>query len=162
MNNGYEGHQHIAKVMKDVVTDGEGVRISVYVSGCRFHCPDCFNASIWDFQKGRIYDDALEEEIMSLLDKSYISGLSILGGEPLQNLAITKPLIKAFRNKFKNTKTIWLWSGYMLEYIQNDAQLKPLLNDIDVLVDGPFVAHLKKLDLPFRGSLNQRIHYLKP
>ncbi|MCE4957777.1 anaerobic ribonucleoside-triphosphate reductase activating protein [Macrococcoides caseolyticum] len=156
----YEGQGYIAKVMNCVVTDGTGMRVSVYVSGCRFHCPNCFNASIWEFLNGQKVTNRTIEEIIDLIDHDYISGLSLLGGEPLENLAVIRPLIKAFRRKFDHSKDIWMWSGYMIEYIQNTQALAPILKDIDVLVDGPFVNHLYRPDLMFRGSLNQRIHYL--
>ncbi|WP_414054753.1 anaerobic ribonucleoside-triphosphate reductase activating protein [Macrococcus equi] len=156
----YDGNGYIAKVMNCVVTDGSGMRVSVYVSGCHFHCPECFNASIWDFHHGRQVNESLIEEIMTLIDKDYISGLSILGGEPLDNLAVITPLIHAFRSRFKNSKDIWMWSGYMLEYIRRTPELASIISKIDVLVDGPFVHHLYRPQLKFRGSLNQRIHYL--
>ncbi|RAI79158.1 anaerobic ribonucleoside-triphosphate reductase activating protein [Macrococcoides goetzii] len=156
----YEGMGYVAKVMNCVVTDGTGMRVSVYVSGCHFHCPECFNASIWSFNHGERITEQKIEEILTLLDKDYISGLSLLGGEPLDNLAVIQPLISAFRKKFGNRKDIWMWSGYMIEYIQNTPVLAEVLNDIDVLVDGPYVHSLFQPNLKFRGSLNQRIHYL--
>ncbi|MCU7557465.1 anaerobic ribonucleoside-triphosphate reductase activating protein [Macrococcus capreoli] len=156
----YEGQGRIAKVMNCVVTDGTGMRVSVYVSGCQFHCPGCFNASIWSFNNGTLYTEQQLENILALIDKPYISGLSILGGEPLQNLAVIRPLITTFRQRFGTTKDIWVWSGYMKEYIEHTPELSFILNNIDVLVDGPFVQSLYKPDLKFRGSINQRIHYL--
>ncbi|WP_414042196.1 anaerobic ribonucleoside-triphosphate reductase activating protein [Macrococcus sp. EM39E] len=156
----YYGQGYIAKVMDCVVTDGTGMRVSVYVSGCNFHCPNCFNASIWGFDNGERITDQKIDEILTTIDKEYISGLSILGGEPLENLAVTKPLVTAFRKKFGHSKNIWMWSGYMLEYIRHTPELADILDYIDVLVDGPFVQSLYKPDLKFRGSLNQRIHYL--
>ena len=156
----YDGQGYIAKVMPEVYTDGEGIRVSVYVSGCTFHCKDCFNASIWGFNKGRLFDELVLDEIIHYLKKPYIQGLSILGGEPLQNLNIVKPLIKRFRKEFGCEKDIWMWSGYMKEFIERDQYLKLILDDIDVLIDGPFVYYLKDLSLKFRGSHNQRINYL--
>lgn len=156
----YYGKGYIAKVMNCVVTDGTGMRVSVYVSGCSFQCPNCFNASIWGYNNGERITEQKLENIMTLLDKEYIRGLSILGGEPLENLAVVKPLIAAFRKKFGHTKDIWMWSGYMLEYIERTPELVAILEDVDVLVDGPFIQSLYKPDLKFRGSLNQRIHVL--
>lgn len=156
----YLGQGYIAKIMDAVVTDGTGMRVSVYVAGCSFKCPNCFNASIWDFNKGiKVTDDNIAQ-IINMIDHDYISGLSILGGEPLENLAVVRPLISAFRRKFGQTKDIWIWSGYMIEYIQRTQPLQSILADIDVLVDGPFIQNLYRPNLTFRGSLNQRIHYL--
>lgn len=154
----YEGLGYIAKVMDCVVTDGPGMRVSVYVSGCSFQCPNCFNASIWAYNHGERVTDEQIEAIIDRIDREYISGLSILGGEPLENLAVVRPLIQTFRERFGSDKSIWLWSGYMLEYIERTPELRGILGEIDVLVDGPFVHHLYQPNLKFRGSLNQRIH----
>ncbi|QIH79297.1 anaerobic ribonucleoside-triphosphate reductase activating protein [Macrococcoides canis] len=150
---------NIAKIMPASMVDGEGVRVSVYISGCSFRCPGCYNASIWDFNKGIPCSDVLIQEIMTLLDHDYIQGLSILGGEPLQNIELTRLLVRAVRENFGHRKDIWLWSGYMIEWILHSPYAQ-LLDEIDVLIDGPFVQSLYRHHLKFRGSLNQRIHYL--
>ncbi|ULG72944.1 anaerobic ribonucleoside-triphosphate reductase activating protein [Macrococcus brunensis] len=155
----YDGENRVARIIPDCVTDGEGVRVSVYLAGCHFRCPGCFNASLWRFDAGEELTDELLNRIIYLLRPDYIKGLSILGGEPLQNQLVLKRLIHAVRLHFGSTKDIWIWTGYIKEYIEYDDQLKWILSAADVLVDGPFVKRLKA-DLAFRGSLNQRIHYL--
>lgn len=150
---------NIAKIMPASMVDGEGVRVSVYISGCSFHCSGCYNASIWDFHKGTPWSEALKLEVIALLDHNYIQGLSILGGEPLQNAELTHELIRSVREHFGHSKDIWLWSGYMIEWISRSS-FAYILDDIDVLIDGPFVKSLYRHNLKFRGSLNQRIHDL--
>ena len=147
------------------IANGEGVRVSLFVSGCTHHCKNCFNSETWDFKYGKPYTKETEDYILSLLEPSYIKGLTILGGEPFEpaNQKAVLPLLKRFREKFGNSKTIWCYSGYKLD----DELLSPsrarcdvtdeYLSLIDVLVDGEFVEELKNISLKFRGSSNQRI-----
>ncbi|TDM12932.1 anaerobic ribonucleoside-triphosphate reductase activating protein [Macrococcus bovicus] len=155
----YDGGNRVARIIPDCVTDGEGVRVSVYLAGCHFKCSGCFNASLWNFDAGEELTEELLDRIIYFLKPDYVKGLSILGGEPLENQLVLKRLIDAVQFHFGSSKDIWLWTGYMKEYIERDDQLKWILSAADVLVDGPFVKRLKA-DLAFRGSHNQRIHYL--
>ena len=145
--------------------DGEGVRVSLFVSGCRNHCPDCFNQDTWDFDFGKEFTEIEENEILEGCNKEYISGLTILGGEPLEpeNQKVIVELIKKFKEKFPK-KTLWMYTGYVLDkdllpgqrkYVEGVTGL--ILDFVDVLVDGPFILAERNLSLKFRGSNNQRI-----
>lgn len=154
---------YYATIKKYDVANGPGVRVSLFVSGCTHHCKNCFNSEAWDFKYGNVFTEETIEEIIEALDKSYIEGLSLLGGEPfeLSNQEGILPLIKEVKKKFPN-KTIWAYSGYLYdEYLlplsrKNDTT-RTILENIDVLVDGKFVEELKNPRLLFRGSSNQRI-----
>ena len=136
------------------VANGEGVRVSLFVSGCQHHCKGCFNPELWFFGAGEKYTPAVREHIIELCSKDYISGLSLLGGEPLdsENLYEVTFLCKLFKDEFPN-KTIWCYTGYKWE----DFYAYSIMKYIDVLVDGQFVEELKDPRLKFRGSSNQRI-----
>lgn len=137
--------------------DGEGVRCSLYVSGCMFHCEGCYNQATWNFRYGTPYTQALEERIMTDLSQSYVQGLTLLGGEPFLNTGTLLPLIKRIRNELPE-KDIWSWTGYTWEELQQETADKlELLANIDILVDGRFELSKKNLLLQFRGSSNQRI-----
>ena len=140
-------------------TNGTGIRTSVFVSGCRIHCKGCFNKQAWDFNYGKEFTDGVIERILDSIEPVYCSGLTILGGEPLDpnNIEGVDKLIEKFRERFGKSedKTIWLYTGYKFEEL-TDTQLE-LLKYVDVLVDGEFIENEKVLDLRFRGSLNQRI-----
>lgn len=155
--NIYEGRYYIAKVEPRTFVDGEGVRCSIYLSGCPFDCPGCYNLAAQNFTYGEVCSDEMIEEVISYCEADYISGLSILGGEPFYNLKLAERIASRFRERFGNSKTIWVWSGFVFEYLKNDAKRRYLLNNIDVLVDGPFMQQLFQPNLTFRGSLNQRI-----
>ena len=154
---------YYATIKKYDVANGPGVRVSLFVSGCTHHCKNCFNSEAWDFKYGNVFTEATIEEIIEALDKSYIEGLSLLGGEPfeLSNQEGILPLIQEVKKKFPN-KTIWAYSGYLYdEYLlplsrKNDTT-RTILENIDVLVDGKFVEELKNPRLLYRGSSNQRI-----
>ena len=142
------------KIRKMDISDGPGVRVSLFVQGCHFRCFNCFNPETHDFNGGEEFNDETIETIMKLCEKDYIVGLSILGGEPMEPVnreGITK-LAKTHKQKYPD-KTIWMWSGYLFE------QLKGLeiLSYIDVLVDGQFVDELHDFNLDWRGSSNQRV-----
>ena len=155
--NIYEGRYHIAKVEPRTFVDGEGVRCSIYLSGCPFDCTGCYNLAAQNFAYGEVCSDEMIEEILSHCEADYISGLSILGGEPFCNLKLAERIVSRFRARFGKRKTIWVWSGFVFEYLKNDAKRDYLLKNIDVLVDGPFMQQLFQPNLAFRGSLNQRI-----
>lgn len=145
--------------------DGEGVRVSLFVSGCRNHCPGCFNQDTWDFDFGKEFTEIEENEILEGCNKEYISGLTILGGEPLEpeNQKGILNLALKFKEMFPK-KTLWMYTGYVLDkdllpgqrkYVEGVTGL--ILDSIDVLVDGPFILAERNLSLKFRGSNNQRI-----
>ena len=137
--------------------DGEGVRCSLYVSGCLFHCEGCYNQATWSFAYGKPYDQALEERIMADLAQPYVQGVTLLGGEPFLNTGILLPLLKRIRKELPD-KDIWSWTGYTWEELQVETPDKlELLGLIDILVDGRFELSKKNLLLQFRGSSNQRI-----
>jgi anaerobic ribonucleoside-triphosphate reductase activating protein len=143
-----------AKIKPVDVSNGLGVRVSVFVSGCGHRCEGCFNSELWDFSAGQKFDGDVIQNIMNLCSESYISGLSILGGEPLhpRNLMRVTTLCYAFKHRFPN-KDIWCYTGYDWELVKQVSAMKY----IDVLVDGKFVQDLKDPRLKFRGSSNQRI-----
>lgn len=143
-----------AEIKKVDIANGPGVRVSLFVSGCRNHCKGCFNPETWDFDYGRPFTRATEDEIIEALRPSWIQGLSILGGEPTEeeNAAVLIPFLKRVRAALPD-KDIWLYSGYTYEALRD----KEILTLADVLVDGPFLLEQKDAGLAFRGSRNQRI-----
>ena len=156
------------EIKKYDIADGPGVRVTLFVSGCRHHCKGCFNAETWDFHYGNPYTEKTEKEILDALNHPYIAGLTLLGGEPFEpeNQRELVKLLKKVREMYPK-KNIWSYSGYVY-----DKDLIPggraytevtdeTLSYIDVLVDGPFVADLKDITLQFRGSSNQRILNLR-
>ena len=148
------------------IANGEGVRISLFVSGCTHHCKNCFNKIAWDFEYGELFDEQVQNQILKELENDYIAGLSLLGGEPLepQNQAALYPFIKKVKELYKN-KTIWCYTGFVFdetkgllkETEKNTSITEELISLFDVLVDGPFMEELKNIRLKFRGSANQRI-----
>ena len=136
------------------IANGEGVRVSLFVSGCPHHCKGCFNAELWDYDTGQEMTTKHLAEIFDQCSKPYISGLSLLGGEPLapENVVGVTNIAQFFKQTFPN-KTIWCYTGYKWE----DVKRFPIMKYIDVLVDGRFVEELKDPRLKFRGSSNQRI-----
>lgn len=152
------GQNHIAKIESHSFVDGEGVRCSVYVSGCPFQCKKCYNEKAQNFKYGEKFSEDILEEILENCEPSYISGLSILGGEPFCNLNITLRIARAFRQRFGHSKTIWIWTGFLFEYLKHQTdERRELLELTDVLVDGLFMYQLYKPNLPYKGSLNQRV-----
>ena len=154
---------NFASIKKCDVANGIGVRVSLFVSGCTHHCKNCFNEEAWDFGYGKPFTKEDEKEVLKLLEPSYISGLSLLGGEPLEpcNQLGLITLLRNFKKQYPN-KTLWCYSGYTFEYITNTMfktlpYTKEILSYVDVLVDGKYVDDLKDLKLRFRGSSNQRI-----
>ena len=146
------------------VANGEGIRVSLFVSGCTHHCPECFNREAWDFNYGQEYTEEVENKVLELLGKSMIQGLSLLGGEPFEpeNQLALIDLLKQFKKKLPD-KSIWCFSGFefnkelLPKALSNQESVRELLELIDVLVDGRFVEELKSSALLFRGSSNQNI-----
>lgn len=136
------------------IANGPGCRVSLFVQGCSFNCPGCFNTVARDFKGGKEFTDQTMQLLLELAEPSYISGLSILGGEPLhpQNRKEVLEVVKKFKTAYPD-KTVWLWTGYSWEDIAEDL----IGSNIDVLVDGLFVEDLKDLRLLYRGSSNQRV-----
>lgn len=153
-------HNMIADYKRFLMTDGEGIRCSLYVSGCPFHCEGCYNSSIWDFRAGHEYNDRLEAQIMADLSLPYVQGITFLGGEPLLNTGVLLPLSRKIRERFGRTKDIWCWTGYTWEELMREGESpdkRELLEQIDILVDGRYINDLHDSLLQFRGSSNQRI-----
>ena len=150
------------------IANGEGVRVSLFVSGCTHHCKGCFNESTWPFDSGEPFTPEVEDNILSLLEPEHIQGLSLLGGEPFepQNQAVLAPFLKRVRELFPQ-KDVWCYTGCVLERdLLSPTRWRTdvtddMLSMIDTLVDGPFVEELKDISLKFRGSSNQRIIKLK-
>ena len=140
------------------VANGEGVRLTLFVSGCRNRCKGCFQPETWDFNYGYEFSPSIQQEIIDMLGSSYIDGLTILGGEPFEpeNEAALLPFIQRVRETYPN-KTIWMYSGYLFSQINWLPTGREILKLIDVLVDGRFEQSLASPDLKFKGSSNQRI-----
>ena len=147
------------------IANGEGVRVSLFVSGCTHHCKGCFNPDTWDFAAGKPFTEKTQDFIIAELDHPWIAGLTLLGGEPMEpeNQRSLAPFLHRVRARFGSSKNIWCYTGCVLERdLQQESRWRTevtdeLLSMIDVLVDGPFVESLKDITLRFRGSSNQRI-----
>ena len=144
--------------------NGPGIRVSLFVSGCTIHCKGCFNPESWDFKAGKPFDVDAYQKLFKALEEPYVRGLSILGGDPFEeeNLDNVMGIVQEFRNRFGNTKDLWIWSGRTKEQLEKDPRKKFILEHCDVLVDGPFVEKFK-IHEPgqFKGSSNQRVIYFK-
>lgn len=146
------------------IANGLGVRVSLFVSGCRNACPGCFNPSTWDFSAGMPFTEAVEDDLLRKLAPDYIRGLSLLGGEPFEpeNQRVLLPFLKRVRRE-RPGKDVWCFSGFTFEELRSGASrcrtedTEPLLALLDVLVDGRFIEAQKDISLRFRGSSNQRI-----
>lgn len=144
-----------AQLRKYDIANGEGIRTTLFVSGCRFNCEDCFNKEYQDFNYGNDFSSNTIETILEYLSDDNVSGFSILGGEPfLQNPLILLDLLNQVKNKFPQ-KTVWVWTGYLFENIPKEYH--ELLTYIDILVDGQFMKEKKDLTLKWCGSKNQRV-----
>ena len=143
------------KIRKMDISNGPGIRVSIFVQGCTFNCPNCFNPETHDFNGGKDFTDETINKIILLCQEEQIVGLSILGGEPLhpKNIASTTKLAKVFKEIYPK-KNIWLWSGFTYEDYICD---KEILNYIDVLIDGKYQDELHDFRLNWRGSSNQRV-----
>lgn len=154
-----------ANIKPHDTANGYGIRVSLFVSGCTHHCKECFNPETWDFRYGKPYTQETEDEIISLLKKDYIRGLSLLGGEPMEKVNQVE-IVKLLRRVKKELpeKDVWCYSGYTLDkdILPKEGKVHIDVTDeivsyLDVLVDGEFVVELKDLRLKFRGSKNQRL-----
>lgn len=147
------------KIRQMDISNGPGVRVSIFMQGCTFKCKECFNPETHDFKGGKELTDEVIEHLLDICGKDHIEGLSILGGEPLhpKNVAGTTRVAKAFKEKYPN-KTIWIWSGFTYEDYLKDLNV---LNYVDVIVDGQFVDELRNPNLRWKGSSNQRVIDIK-
>ena len=160
---------YYGNIKKTDIADGDGVRVSLFVSGCRNCCKGCFQPKTWDFKYGMEFTQETENQILEFLRPSYISGLTVLGGEPFEeeNQRILAPFLRKVKETYPS-KTIWCYTGYVLEkdLLPEDGRKHceatgEMLKYIDILVDGPFIEEQKNISLKFRGSENQRILKLK-
>lgn len=150
--------QYIADYKAFNFVDGEGVRNSLYVSGCPFACEGCFNAASQNFRYGKPFTQELEDQLIADTAHDYVQGVTFLGGEPFLNTQVCLKVIDRIRAEFGDTKDIWSWSGYTFEELLLDSDDKlEMLSKIEILVDGRFELSKKNLMLQFRGSSNQRI-----
>ena len=145
-----------AQIRKKDIANGPGIRVSIFVQGCHFHCKNCFNSDTWDFNGGQEFKKEDLDRLLKYGEDVHVCGLSVLGGEPLneKNVDGVIEVCKAFREKFPD-KSIWLWSGYTYENLNGNQ--RRVLEYLDVLVDGQFVDELKDFRLKYRGSSNQRV-----
>lgn len=147
------------KIRKMDISNGEGVRVSIFVQGCHFHCKGCFNPETWSFEAGKEFTSQTLKTLLDLCLKDTVKGLSILGGEPLneENFIGVLEIVKEFRNKEKlENKDIWLWTGYEIEDILSSEKKKEILKYLDYVVCGQFIEEEKNLKLKWAGSNNQR------
>lgn len=147
------------KIRKMDISNGPGVRVSIFMQGCVFNCKNCFNPETHDFDGGKEFTDETIEKVLSLCEASHIEGLSILGGEPLhpKNIEASTRLASSFKEKYPN-KTLWVWSGYLYENLANNFEI---IKYIDVLVDGVYKDEFHNPKLSWRGSSNQRVINVK-
>lgn len=155
---------HYGKIIYYDVANGPGYRTVLFVSGCTHHCKNCFNPDTWDFRYGQLFTEETADKIMNSLNNSFVDGLTILGGEPMEpsNQKELVLLIAKIKDRFPD-KTIWVYSGYTWEEL-NDPESRchtpdtqTILHSIDVLVDGEYIDHLRDPGLQFKGSSNQRL-----
>ena len=144
------------KIRKMDISDGPGVRVSIFMQGCTFKCKNCFNPETHDFKGGTEFTDETIDKVLSLAKPDHIKGLSVLGGEPMHpvNIDGTMKLVKTFKEKYPN-KSVWVWSGFLYDDIME--RNKEIFNYIDVLVDGQYDDSLHDPTLKWRGSSNQRV-----
>ena len=144
------------KIRKMDISNGPGVRVSIFMQGCEFHCENCFNKETHDFNGGKEFTDDTIKRVLELCENENVEGLSILGGEPFidENLTDLEKLVKRIKETYPNKK-LWIYSGFTYEELLERA--KNILNYVDILVDGRYVDELKNYKLKFRGSSNQRI-----
>ena len=150
------------------IANGEGVRVTLFVSGCTNHCKNCFQPQTWDFCYGQPFTAETEQHLLDLLSPSYIQGLTLLGGEPFEpeNQRVLVPFLRRVKALYPK-KTVWAFSGFTLEEMQQEGShprcevTDEFLSMLDVLVDGRFVEELKDISLRFRGSSNQRLIDMK-
>lgn len=147
-----------ANIISCDIANGEGIRTSLFVSGCTNYCQGCFNKEVQDFNYGQLYTPETEQTILEQVSKPYVAGLSILGGDPLcQDSEGKLQLLQLIQKVTKLHKTIWLWTGFVWEEAIKEPLNRSLFGWCDVVIDGPFIEAQKDLTLAFRGSSNQRI-----
>lgn len=160
-----------AEIKTNDIANGEGVRTSLFVSGCRHHCKNCFNSMTWDFSYGNLFTEETMEQIFESVDHDWINGISLLGGEPFEpeNQKVLVPFLVMFRERFPD-KNVWCYTGFTMEQILGSTEpksraatdiSKEMLSLIDILVDGPYIEDLHSITLKFRGSSNQRVIDIK-
>lgn len=154
---------HYGSIKKCDIANGVGIRTVLFVSGCTHHCKGCFQPQTWNFRYGAEYTAETEQEIVASLEPSYVDGLTLLGGEPMEpeNQRALLPLVRRIRRELPQ-KTIWCYSGYTWEELTGESRARcevtdELLSLLDVLVDGEFVEEKRNISLRFRGSENQRL-----
>ena len=157
---------HYGAIKKNDIANGEGVRTTLFVSGCRNGCKNCFNRETWAFNYGEPFDENVAEDILSTFKNDFIAGLTLLGGEPMEpeNQKALLPFVREFKKRYPN-KTLWLYTGNTYEeltagvgkHFKCTEETEELLSYVDILVDGRFVEEKKSLGLRFRGSSNQRV-----
>lgn len=152
-----------SKINKNDIANGIGIRVTLFVSGCTHHCKGCFNPDTWDFKFGEPFTEETEKELLEAMKPSYINGLTLLGGEPMEpsNQRALLPFLKRLKEEYPQ-KTVWCFSGYTFEELTGESRARceatdEVLSLIDVLVDGEFKEELKDITLRFKGSSNQRI-----
>lgn len=143
-----------ASIRKMDISNGPGLRVSIFFQGCPFHCKNCFNPETWDFNGGEEYTSEVQKRVLDLAKLSHIKGLSILGGEPLddKNINGVLELAKSFKEKYPD-KTIWLWTGNTFD----NKKDKEIMKYLDVVVDGQYKDELRDPRLKWKGSSNQRV-----
>lgn len=157
---------YYCNLKKNDIANGEGIRTTLFVSGCRNKCKDCFQPETWSFTYGKPFDEACAEEILKTFESAFVNGLTLLGGEPMEpeNQRDLLPFLREFKRRFPN-KTLWLYTGNLYEeltagvgnHYKSIEVTEELLSYVDILVDGRFETEKKSLGLRFRGSSNQRI-----
>lgn len=148
---------YYSKIKFNDVANGPGLRLSLFTSGCTHHCKGCFQPETWNFKNGEPFTLETQKYIIEKSKNKYIAGLSLLGGDPLDNVDGILPLLQEYRKTFAATKSIWLWTGYLFEEILKDDLKSKVLPFIDVLIDGKFEENLKDITLKYKGSTNQRV-----
>ena len=138
------------------VNNGEGCRVTLFVSGCSHRCKGCHNPETWNFDFGKDFNDDVKVRLFDIVSKPYIKGLTLSGGDPLDSYDDVLDLVKEFRNRFGETKDIWVYTGYVIDDLLN-LNKDEILDYIDVLVDGEYIEEQRDVSLAFRGSKNQRI-----
>lgn len=150
------------KILYDDMLNGEGLRVTVFFSGCHHKCKGCHNPQTWDINSGKKFDSEAKNEVYKYLDKDYISGITLSGGDPLilENLNEMTEFCKEIKDKYPN-KNIWVYTGYNFDELRNDVRYNEILNYIDIIVDGEFIEELADQKYKYAGSTNQRIINIK-
>lgn len=155
---------NVAKILRMDVVNGDGFRVSLFVSGCNRKCKGCFNQQAQDPNYGYEFTDEVKNKIFKELENSHCAGLSLLGGDPMSYLSDNRKVVislcKEVKEKFPS-KSIFMWTGYTIDEVLASDDMRDIVNYVDVIIDGPFVEELKDIDLKWRGSSNQNIVYTK-